>query len=162
MGISLKPIHISQVKEEFRILGIVARQESNGLLIIGSVYRGDQTLDGVLSIKEDADPSNLVIKMLKNSKHYGQVRLILFDKESLPARFNFNSIWEETGKPVLVLSDKGFFDPRFMFIYKNKTIQAYGIDESSAMRVLYKIFDENYPETLRVASIILKAIPEFA
>ena len=130
--------------------------------MIGSVYRGDKTLDGVLSIKDEDEPSNLIIKMFKNSKHYGQVRLLLFDAEKTPNFFNYNYIWEVTEKPILVLSNEVFFDPRYMFKYKNKTIQAYGVDEASARRVLHKIFNENYPKALEIAYMILKSIPEFA
>jgi endonuclease V-like protein UPF0215 family len=127
-------------------------------LVIGAVFRGNRELDGVLSGRGDAKIEDIISKMLVESKHWGQVRLILLDENSLPEEVNPAEIWEKTGKPVLVISEARTVDSRYMLMYQDRVFLAAGIDEESAKRVLDKIYHNSQSEALRVASIILESI----
>ena len=154
---SLKLIHIPQVKPEFRVLGVTACKETYGFLVIGAVFRGNRELDGVLSGKGDSI-EEIIVRILIESKHLGQVRLILLDQTSLPVQVDPVEIWEKTGKPVLVMSEERTLDSRYMFMYQDKVFLAAGIDEESAKRVLKEIYPDSRSEALRIAGIILKSI----
>ena len=92
------------------------------------------------------------------SKHRGQVRLILLDQKGLPEKVNPVEIWEKTGKPVLVRSEEQVLDPRYMFMYRDRVFLAAGIDMESAKRVLKVVFPDSGCEALRIAGIVLKSI----
>lgn len=157
-GITLTLIHIPQVKPEFRVLGVTAGNYDTGYLVIGSVFRGNKELDGVLSARGEHSIEEIIAGMLSESKHRGQVRLIFMDQKNLPEQVDPVEIWEKTGKPVLVKNETNVFDSRFMFRYLDSVFIAAGIDEESAKRVLDKIYPESHSEALRVAGIILESI----
>ena len=96
--------------------------------------------------------------MLNESKHRGQVRLILLDQTSLPEKVNPVEIWEKTGKPVLVKSMESTLDSRYMLMYQDEVFLAAGIDEESAKRVLKVVYPDSGSEALRIAGIILESI----
>jgi hypothetical protein len=96
--------------------------------------------------------------MLCNSKHFGQIRLILLD-EDLPEPVYAERIWEQTGKPVLMPLSEATFDSRYMFEYGGRTFLGAGIDEESARRVIHEIYGDTGCEVLRIADIILRSIP---
>ena len=93
-----------------------------------------------MSRKEDSSLTDIICQTLKNSKHYGQVRLILLDEKTLPEPVNTKTIWKLTGKPVLVRTLGCDFDPRHMIQYNGLIFSATSIDEDSVKRVLKKIY----------------------
>jgi endonuclease V-like protein UPF0215 family len=127
-------------------------------LVVEVVFRGNKELDGVLVGEGAWELSDIMADLLINSKHYGQVRLILFDEAMLPEKVDYESLWKRTGKPVLVICRNSEFNPRFMFKYHEITISATGIDEESARRVLRVVYGESESESLRIASIILESM----
>jgi len=154
----LKSIHIPQVKEELRVLGIAAYKTPDGYIVVGAVYRGNNTLDGVLYEAGGGDLVDIISGMLRGSKHYGQLRLILIDESRLPKPVDPERLWLKTEKPVIILSTAAAFDPRFMFQYFDKVVYAAGIDEASTRRVLDKVDGGSGSEAIRVANIILEAL----
>ena len=127
-------------------------------MIVGAVYRGKDTLDGVVSSRSDTLLEG-VSDMLVESKHHGQVRVIILDEKQLPEPVSVDSLWERTGKPVLMFSSDDVYDQRYHLKYRGKTIQVAGIDEGSIIRVLDKIMTEKGTDGLKIAGIILNRIP---
>ena len=146
------------MKHFFRVIGITARKDGDGFLVVGAIYKGNEKLDGVTAERGAQPITNLVTKMLKGSKHLGQIRLILLDKD-LPELVSAKDLWEQTGKPVLMPLSEAEFDPRYMLEYNGETFLVIGIDEESARRVLDKIYGESGCEALRISGIILRSIP---
>lgn len=151
---ALKQVNISQVKPEFRSLGIAA----NRFFVVGAVYRGRNTLDGVISRKAEPGLTDVSVDMIKESKHYGQVRIIILDENHLPEPVSAVKIWESIGKPVLVFTSEYAYDPGYHLLYRGKTIQAAGIDEGSAIRVLDRIMTKEGVMAVKMADIILNRI----
>ena len=99
----------------------------------------------------------LISGMLTESRHFGQIRLILLD-DGLSDYVGAAELWENTGKPVLMQVKDVSFDSRHMFLYKDRVFLATGIDEASARRVLDVIYGDSGCEALRIAGIILRDI----
>jgi uncharacterized protein len=96
------------IKSEIRVLGIDDSSLIDAsVVIIGAFMRGGDQLDGVLRSNITRDGMNAtesIIRMVKGSKHYGQIRVIMLDGVTY-AGFNpvdINRIYEETGIPVIV------------------------------------------------------------
>lgn len=157
-GQALKQIHIPQVKDEIRVLGVSAGGTVDGFMIIGVVFRGNKELDGVVSARCRSGLEETIASMLGESKHRGQVRVILLDEKMLPFNVDVHSLWEKTGKPVIMVTDDGDVDPRFMFRYRDMVFIAAGIDEESAKRVINVVYGVSGAEVLRIAGIILESI----
>jgi endonuclease V-like protein UPF0215 family len=153
----LKQLHIEQVKAYFRVAGITACRDTDGVLVVGAVYRGNNDLDGVICKRGDLPLSSLISDMLKESRHLGQIRVALLD-EDLVEPSEAEELWMETGKPILMPVKEAYFDPRHMFMYRDRVILAAGIDEESARRVQDVVMGEKGSEALRIAGIILKAV----
>jgi len=102
-----------QVKSEIRILGIddsVFTPRTKGKAdIIGVVYRGGQWLDGVMRTKveiDGLDATEKIAKMIKNSPHYEQIRVIMLDGMTF-AGFNIvdiKELFQKTGLPVITVT----------------------------------------------------------
>lgn len=96
------------IKSEIRILGIddSALIDPN-VVIIGAFMRGGDQLDGVLRsqvTKDGMDATESIIRMVRGSKHYGQIRVIMLDGVTY-AGFNpvdITRLYEETGIAVIV------------------------------------------------------------
>ncbi|WP_406656260.1 DUF99 family protein [Methanolobus sp. ZRKC2] len=97
------------IKDEIRILGIDdSALISENILIVGAFFRGGLWLDGVMSsylTKDGLDGTDKIAEMVKNSKHYPQIRIIMLDGITYGG---FNTIdiirlHEDTGIPVIVL-----------------------------------------------------------
>jgi endonuclease V-like protein UPF0215 family len=111
-----------------------------------------------VSRKEDSSLTDIICQILKKSKHYGQVRIILLDEKTLPEPVNTKTIWKSTGKPVLVRTlDRGY-DPRHMIRYNGHIFFSTGIDEESVRRVLKKIYRNSVSEALRISNIIIRNV----
>lgn len=100
------------IKEEIRILGIDdSALISDRILIVGAFFRGGMWIDGVVSsyiTRDGLDGTDVIVDMVKNSKHYPQIRIIMLDGITYGG---FNTIdivrlCEETGIPVVVLMRK--------------------------------------------------------
>lgn len=151
-------MHISQVKPEFRSIGVTAHRIDGKFLIVGVVYRGKDIIDGVVSLVTGAGLGEGIADMLCESKHHGQVRVIILDEDLLPEPVSVEKLWEQTEKPVLFFSKSMEIDPRYLFRYKERVVRAAGIDMESARRVLDRIYCESGSEALRMADIILRNI----
>lgn len=96
------------IKSEIRVLGI----DDSALIypsvvIIGAFMRGGEQLDGVLRshiTRDGMDATENIIRMVKGSKHYGQIRVIMLDGVTY-AGFNpidIKMLYEETHIHVIV------------------------------------------------------------
>ncbi|MEM3737004.1 MAG: DUF99 family protein [Candidatus Bathyarchaeia archaeon] len=80
----MEPVRFRSIKKELRIVGIddgkplpPTQSRSN---LVGVIFRGGSWLDGLLraTIKTDGmDSTEKIVKMLKGSNHYGQIRIIM-------------------------------------------------------------------------------------
>jgi len=102
-----------QIKSEIRILGIddsVFTPRTKGKAdIIGVVYRGGQWLDGIMHTQieiDGLDATQKIAKMIKNSPHYKQIRVIMLDGMTF-AGFNIvdiKELFQKTGLPVITVT----------------------------------------------------------
>ncbi len=105
------------IKPEIRILGIDdSSLHSEPVMIVGAMFRGGNWLDGVLRsniTKDGTDATEAIIRMVTGSKHFGQVRVLMFDGVTY-AGFNvvdIEAVYEETGIGcVVVMRDCPDFD----------------------------------------------------
>ncbi len=103
------------IKEEIRILGIDdAPFKEKGVgktLIVGTVFRAGEWLDGVLSreIKVDGmDVTDKIIEMINSSRHKDQLRVIMLDGITFGGMnsADISEIYEKTDLPVIVVNRK--------------------------------------------------------
>lgn len=97
------------VKPEVRILGVDdSALIGKKIMIVGTVFRGGDWLDGVLRseiTRDGNDATELIGQMVKKSKHYRQLRIIMLDGVTYGG-FNVVDIIKlnkETGLPVIVV-----------------------------------------------------------
>lgn len=97
------------IKPEIRILGIDdSSLHTKQVMIVGAVFRGGVWLDGVLRshiTKDGTDATDTIIRMVTESKHFGQVRVLMLDGITY-AGFNvvdITVVFEKTGIPVIVV-----------------------------------------------------------
>lgn len=180
------------IKPEIRILGIddsVLLNEK--VMIVGTIFRGGDWMDGVLRsdiTRDGLDATEIISNMIKKSKHYGQVRVVILDGITYGG-FNvvdIEKLYEETGIPIIVimraypdfekiksaLTNFPDYDKRWEIIQragkieeiilKNKStiyIQKKGISLKSAEKILrLTSIRSNIPEPLRVAHLIATGI----
>ena len=71
------------IKPEIRILAIDDSPLINDkILIIGTFFRGGDQLDGILRseiTKDGMDATEVLVRMIKNSKYFTQIRVIMLD-----------------------------------------------------------------------------------
>lgn len=96
------------IKQQIRVIGIDdSALISKKITIIGAFFRGGEQLDGVLCseiTKDGMDATDAIIRMVRNSKFYGQIRVIMLDGVTY-AGFNpvdINVLFDETHLPVIV------------------------------------------------------------
>ncbi|MCL7475991.1 MAG: DUF99 family protein [Methanosarcinales archaeon] len=97
------------IKPEIRILGIDdSSLHSEPVMVVGAMFRGGTWLDGVLRTnitKDGMDATEAIIRMVTGSKHFGQVRVLMFDGVTY-AGFNvvdIEAVFEETGIGCIVV-----------------------------------------------------------
>ncbi|KKG18088.1 hypothetical protein EO98_14210 [Methanosarcina sp. 2.H.T.1A.6] len=97
------------IKPEIRILGIDDSALLNErVMIVGTVFRGGDWIDGVLRseiTRDGLDATEVISTMIKNSRHYGQLRIIMLDGITYGG-FNvvdIEELYRETGLPVIVI-----------------------------------------------------------
>lgn len=102
-------------KKETRILGIddgpFGKFSSEKTLLVGSVFRGGEWLDGVLSteIKIDGlDATEKIIELINNSRHKQQLQAIFLDGLTFAGMnvIDIEELNEETNLPIIVVSRK--------------------------------------------------------
>ncbi|MGB8216638.1 MAG: DUF99 family protein [Candidatus Methanoperedens sp.] len=178
------------IKPQIRILGIDDSALINeNVTIIGAFFRGGGQLDGVLKseiTKDGMDATDIITEMVRNSKYYSQIRVIMLDGVTY-AGFNpvdIIKIFEETNIPVIVFmrSCPDFEKIRLALehlpqkeerweiirrageIYKITQenpvfIQLCGIDKESAVELVRTTSTHgNIPEPLRVAHLIATGV----
>lgn len=96
------------IKPEIRVLGIDdSALIDRDIIIIGAFMRGGDQLDGVLCskvTKDGMDATDNIIRMVLDSKHYGQIRVIMLDGVTY-AGFNpvdINRLYDETNIPIII------------------------------------------------------------
>ena len=71
------------IKREIRILGIDdSALLDEKVMIVGVVFRGGDWIDGVLRsdiTRDGLDATDVICSMIKESKHYGQLRVLMLD-----------------------------------------------------------------------------------
>jgi endonuclease V-like protein UPF0215 family len=97
------------IKPEIRILGIDDSALLNEkVMIVGTVFRGGDWIDGVLRseiTRDGLDATEVIGKMIKSSRHYGQLRIVMLDGVTYGG-FNvvdIEELYRETGLPVIVI-----------------------------------------------------------
>ena len=100
------------VKKEIRIIGIddspFTRSQKDPLLVIGTVHRGSQDIEGILTTKitiDGEDSTDQIIQMINRSRHKEQLQAIMLDGIAVGG-FNVIDIKElsdRTRLPVLVI-----------------------------------------------------------
>ncbi|MCL7413375.1 MAG: DUF99 family protein [ANME-2 cluster archaeon] len=97
------------IKPEIRILGIDdSSLHTEPVMIVGAMFRGGDWLDGVLRTditRDGTDATEAIIRMVTGSKHFGQVRVLMFDGVTY-AGFNvidIEAIFQETGIGCIVV-----------------------------------------------------------
>jgi hypothetical protein len=124
--------------------------------VVCVVFRGGRTLDGVISGVFSRDGlTKGVMGLVRESKHYGQVRVIILDEKTLPSSscLDVRLIYEELEVPIIFLHLGDEFDPRFMTIWRDRVVEPYGLTEGTVGRILNLVFDEGVG-MLRLAHLI--------
>lgn len=178
------------IKPEIRVLGIDDSALINEkVTVIGTFFRGGGQLDGVLRAevtKDGMDATDTFIRMIKNSKYYTQIRVIMLDGVTY-AGFNpvdINRLFNETNLPVIVftrscpdfekiklaLEHLPLAEKRWEVIQRagkvyeivqgaQVFIQFCGIDKESAIEIVrMTTTHSNIPEPLRVAHLIATGV----
>lgn len=95
-----------------------------------------------------------LIQLIRESKHYGQVRVLVLDEESLPGSWlDVQLIHENLEMPVIYLRYGDVFDPRFMTMWRSRIVEPYGLTEATVGRILDLVMDEGR-DLLQVAHLI--------
>ena len=103
-----------EIKKEFRILGIddaPFKKTDKECLVVGTVFRGGNYMDGLLSTKvkvDGDDATEKILNMVKKSKHLSQLQCIMLDGIAV-AGFNvidIKKLNKLTGLPVIVITRK--------------------------------------------------------
>jgi len=178
------------IKPQIRILAIDDSPLINDkVMIIGTFFRGGEQLDGILRAhitKDGMDATDILIRIIKDSKYYSQTRVIMLDGVTY-AGFNpvdITSLCKETGLPVIVFMrscpDFGKIklalkhlpcpEKRWEIIQRAGQIhkieqenpvyiQLCGLDMESAIKIIrITSTHSNMPEPLRVAHIIATGV----
>ncbi|MFH1917182.1 MAG: DUF99 family protein [Nanoarchaeota archaeon] len=100
------------LKKESRIIGIddgpFDKFKDKEALIVGTVFRGGQYLDGILTTRvsiDGFDATYNIIQMIKKSKWKSQIRAIMLDGIAVAGFnvINIKNLHKETGIPVIVI-----------------------------------------------------------
>ncbi|MGD6807779.1 MAG: DUF99 family protein [Candidatus Bathyarchaeia archaeon] len=103
------------IKQEIRVLGIDDGQfiphTKGDVLVVGVVFRGGYSIDGVMNTKvaiDGLDATEKLAEMIKDSPHRRQLRLIMLNGVTL-AGFNLvdlPKLHAATGLPVMALTQE--------------------------------------------------------
>ena len=154
-------MRIWQVKANVRVLGLAAAPLCGGFAVVGAVYRGRLGLDGVVSSWSPmGDTTEGFLGALADSRHRGQVRVLLVDEAALPEGCSVDPLRlaEGSGKPVLALGAGGAVDARTAFAWGGRPVTCLGLGEADAARLLDAVSEGGRPEALRVAWLVAGAL----
>ena len=103
---------IKTVKKEIRIIGIddspFDKYTQRKALVVGTIYRGGDFPDGIVSTKvniDGSDSTKKLIEMINNSKHKSQLQIIMLDGIAFGG-FNVvdvHQLSKETNLPVITI-----------------------------------------------------------
>jgi endonuclease V-like protein UPF0215 family len=100
------------IKQEIRILGVddspFPSHTTEEVMLVGTVFRAGNWLDGVLSTYingDGTDATEKIADMVKNSRNLGQLGVIMLDGITFGGFniVNIRKIFESTGIPVIVI-----------------------------------------------------------
>jgi len=93
--------------------------------------------------------------LVRKSKHYGQVRVVVLDEETLSSAslLDVKLIHEKLELPVIYLRRGEGFDPRYMMMWRDRVVEPFGLTEGTVGRILDLIFGES-GDLLKVAQLI--------
>ncbi len=103
------------IKREIRILGVddspFSSRTNEEVMVVGTVFRAGNWLDGVLSTYihgDGTDATEKISGMVKNSRNLGQFGVIMLDGITFGGfnLVNIREIFESTGVPVIVIMRK--------------------------------------------------------
>ncbi|RLE42544.1 hypothetical protein DRJ19_03925, partial [Candidatus Woesearchaeota archaeon] len=106
-----------KIKRYMRILGIddapfnKFKDKGKNVLVVGTIFRGGDFLDGLISTKVRVDGRNAtrkLIEMINKSKFKPQLRVVMLDGIALGG-FNIvdiEELWKAIGIPVMVVMRK--------------------------------------------------------
>jgi len=104
---------MKSLKPEIRILGIDDspigdKEEGDSIMCIGTIFRGGNYIDGLLSFnveKDGYDSTKKIIKAVNKTKHKDQLQVIIIDGITLAGFniINIKKIYEKTKIPVIVI-----------------------------------------------------------
>ena len=103
------------IKQEIRILGVddspFPSHTKEEVMLVGTVFRAGNWLDGVLSTYicgDGTDGTEKITEMVKNSRNLGQLGVIMLDGITFGGfnLVNIREIFESTGVPVIVIMRK--------------------------------------------------------
>lgn len=170
--------NLRQVKKEIRVLGVAARPAGVDyrIQVVGVVFRGKLWLDGVMRTETiGPDVTKGVAKMICNSPHHPQIRVILLHGDLLVGGTSINPciLSSATLRPVIALNfnresirDEGIENVRWLRLeQKGLATSSFsvGLTTRIAMRVLETAKrGDAMPEALRVARLVASAFAEGA
>lgn len=177
------------IKEEIRVIGIddspFTKNSKRDTLVIGTIFRGGKSIDGILSTKVTIDGNNStkkLIELINKSRFKPQLRCIFLDGIALGG-FNIIDIKElskQTRLPVIVIMRKkpdlkkinavlnkiGKRD-KIQLLEKagpiipvgNIFIQLTGLEIDRAKEILKIVtYKSNIPECIRISHLIASGI----
>jgi endonuclease V-like protein UPF0215 family len=164
-------------KKEIRILGIddapFDKFRDKETMIIGTIFRGGQFLDGLLTTTVDIDGEDAtlkVIELIRNSKFRGQLRAIMLDGIAVGGFniINIKTLYRETKIPVIVIMrDQPDMQQKVKLIEQLEKpkkiddiyIQYEGLSLKDAINIIkISCTHSNIPEPIRIAHIIGQGI----
>jgi len=183
------------IKREIRIVGFddapfIPRSEGK-VPVIGVVFRGGDFLDGVIKTEvaiDGMDASDTLIKIVNQSKHKEQLRVIMLNGITIGGfnMINISKIYKKTGLPIIAINRKrpnlkkirtalqnfDDFEDRWKCIEDAGKIQKMKIEKDKNIYFQFKGLKENeveriirlsctrslIPEPLRVAHLIASAL----
>lgn len=173
---------MQKIKEEVRILGIddgPFEKKHKKVLVVGTIFRGGEFLDGLLSTKvtvDGLDSTKKLIEMINKSRHKKQLKVIMIDGLTLGG-FNVvdvQTLYEKTSLPVIVINRKypdlhsiksalikhfEDWDLRWKIILKAGKVKKLGMEKFSIFYQNVGIEDEEAQEII-ILSIKRAQIPE--
>jgi uncharacterized protein len=169
------------IKQEIRILGVddspFPSRTTEEVMLVGTVFRAGNWLDGVLSTYihgDGTDGTEKIIEMVINSRNLGQLGVIMLDGITFGGfnLVNIREIFESTGVPVIVIMRKvpnfdrikkalkRFKDWELRWANVLEAGQVYRVENSEPVYIqIYGIELEDAQEIVRI-STTRSAIPE--
>lgn len=148
------------IKKEIRIIGIddapFSKTKKGNVLTVGTIFRGGQSMEGLLSTHIEVDGSNStekLVQMVNNTKHKPQLQVIMTDGIALGG-FNVIDIHElskRTKLPVIVVMRNY---PNFEKLFK--AIE--NVSGSNQKKSLIKRAGEIYEVDLETGKIFIQLV----